>query len=248
MSSALRKALEVLMALSVEGTKEGLSVKQLSERTGFPPSTVHRFLQVFKEFGMVDQDEETKNYRLGPQLLRMGLQVRGLLDLREAALPVLKELTARTGEDSYLTVAQGKTGVFLERVEGSRPVKVIELVGKEMPLHRGAARKVLLSFMDDGFIGEYLKEVEKGEEPPGPEGLWEEIKKIRKRGYAVTRGDYLDYGFGIAAPVRDFSGAVKASIGIIGVREQLTDEELRHLVEEVKEAARKLSRKLGYYG
>lgn len=84
----------------------------------------------------------TKNYRLG-------LQVKGIPDLRKAALPVLKELTARTGEDSYLTVARGRMGVFLERVEGPHPVKVIELVGKEMPLPGGAARKAMLSFMKD---------------------------------------------------------------------------------------------------
>lgn len=247
MSSALHKALEVLLVISEEGAKDGLSIKQLAELTGFPPSTVHRFLQVFKEFGIVEQDPETKNYRLGPQLLRMGLQVRGLLDLREAALPVLKELTARTGEDSYLTVVQGKMGVFLERVEGPHPVKVIELVGKEMPLHRGAARKVLLSFMDDDFIQAYLREIKETQGAPNPADLLEEIKKIREKGYAVSRGDYLNYGIGIAAPVRDFSGTVKASIGIIGIKERLTDEQLNWLIQEVKEAARKLSRKMGYF-
>ncbi|MEW6276352.1 MAG: IclR family transcriptional regulator [Bacillota bacterium] len=249
MSNTLRKGLEILLVISEEGSENGLSIKQVAGRTGFPPSTTHRLLQTFKEFGVVEQDPGTKNYRLGPQLLKMGLQVRGMLNLRKTALPVLKELTARTGEDSYLTVAQGRMGVFLERVEGPHPVKVIELVGKEMPLHSGAARKALLSFMDEEFIRAYLLEMAAQEEfkNVSPRMLFEEIKRIREQGYAVSYGDYLDYGIGIAAPVRDFSGAVKASLGIIGLKSRFPGDRLPVLIREVKSAADRLSQKMGYF-
>jgi DNA-binding IclR family transcriptional regulator len=246
MSNTLRKGLIVLQAISEKGSENGLSIRELFHLTGFPPSTIHRFLQTFKEFGIVEQDPETKNYRLGPQLLKMGLQVRGMLDLRKAALPVLKELTLCTGEDSYLTVVQGKMGVFLERFEGPYPVKVMELVGKEVPLHRGAARKALLAFMDDDFIQLYIKEMTEDQESLNPEMLLEEIKKIREQGYAITYGDYLDHGVGIAAPVYDFSGSVRASIGIIGIESRFPEDRLPVLIREVKRAAETLSRKLGY--
>jgi DNA-binding IclR family transcriptional regulator len=249
MSSTLRKGLEILFTISGEGTEDGLSISRLTALTGFPPSTVHRLLQTFREYGVVEQVPETKNYRLGPQLLKMGLQVRGMLDLRRAALPVMRELTARTGEDSYLTVAQGKMGVFLERVEGPHPVKVIELVGREMPLHTGAARKALLSFMDGRFIRAYLDELASREEPGtfDPEKLRKEIAKIRKQGYAVSYGDYLEYGVGIAAPVHDFSGSVRASVGVIGMKSSLNGERLPFLISEVRRAAAELSRKMGYF-
>lgn len=248
MSNTLRKGLVVLLAISEDSSANGLSIKQLAEKTGFPPSTIHRFLRTFMEFKVVDQDPDTKNYRLGPQLLKMGLHVRGILDLHRVAMPVLKELTGRTGEDSYLTVVQGKTGVFLERVEGPSPVKVIELVGKEVPLHRGAARKALLAFMDDDFISAYLKEMagQPDLRQAYPEKFREELREIRKQGYAVTYGDYLDHATGIAAPVRDFSGCVQASIGIIGVKNHFTGDRLPVLVGEVKRAADNLSQKLGF--
>ncbi|HHW43514.1 MAG TPA: IclR family transcriptional regulator [Desulfotomaculum sp.] len=248
MSNTLRKALEVLLTISERECSDGFSLSELVSATGFPPSTIHRFLQTFKEFGMVEQDRDTRNYRLGPQLLRMGLRVRGMLDLRKLAMPLLQELTSRTGEDSYLTIVQGKMGVFLERVEGPHPVKVIELVGREMPLHRGAARKVLLSHMDDDFIRLYLAEMINNEEYKdlNPGELLSEIEKIREQGYAVSHGDYLEYGTGIAAPVRDFSGSVRASIGIISTRDCCT-EKLLTLIREVKDCALTLSRKMGYF-
>ncbi|MGQ9826215.1 MAG: IclR family transcriptional regulator [Desulfotomaculales bacterium] len=248
MSSTLRKGLEILLAISEEGTENGLSISRLTGLTGFPPSTVHRLLQTFREYEVVEQVPETKNYRLGPKLLKMGLQVRGMLDLRRAALPVMRELTARTGEDSYLTVAQGKMGIFLERVEGPHPVKVIELVGKEMPLHTGAARKALLSFMDGRFLRSYLADLALKQGPGSfdPEKLREEIRKIRKQGYAVSYGDYLEYGVGVAAPVRDFSGAVRASVGVIGLKSRLNGERLPFLIKAVKQAAADLSRRMGY--
>ncbi|MCL5935188.1 MAG: IclR family transcriptional regulator [Firmicutes bacterium] len=198
---------------------------------------------------MLEQDPVTQNYCLGPQLLLMGLQVRGWLDINKVALPVLQHLTKITEEDSYLTVAQGESGIFLDRVEGPYPVKVIETFGSKVPLHCGAARKVLLSFKDDDFIKNYLNQsLFKYTENTitDPDRLFREIEEIRKHGYALSCCEYLEHASGVAAPVRDFTGTVRASIGIIGLSDRFSEEKIPKLIESIKQAAGRLSKKLGY--
>ena len=51
---------------------------------------------------------------------------------------------------------------------------------------------------------------------------------------------------GVAAPVRDFGGEVKASLGIIGPPERFGPTELEHYTRVIKEKADALSRDLGY--
>lgn len=249
MSNSLRKGLSLLQIISENAGSTGLPIRELARISGFPPSTVHRLLQTFREFDVLEQDPSTQNYRLGPQLLIMGLQVRGWLDINKVALPVLQNLTEITEEDSYLTVAKGESGIFLERVEGPYPVKVIETFGSMVPLHCGAARKVLLSFMDDDFINNYLKQnLSKYTENTitDPDRLFKEIEVIRKHGYALSCREYLEHASGVAAPVRDFTGTVRASVGIIGLYARFSEERMPKLIESVKQAAGRLSKKLGY--
>lgn len=250
MGSSLRKSLNLLIILSDYAKPEGLSIKELSNLSQMPPSTVHRFLQVFKEFDLVAQDLVSKNYMLGSKLLKLGMQVRGSVDLRKVAIPILEKLAKSTGEDSYLTILSGNNGVFIEKVEGSHSAKIIENFGTEVPLHCGANRLALLSFQDDKFIENFLSSELKSytdQTITDPEKLKVEIRKIREQGYAISYGGYVKYGCGIAAPVRDAYGQVISSLGIIGFENRFSVGKIAKMTKEVKKAARKLSNKLGYF-
>ena len=249
MSNSLRKALNLLFIVSDNAGSEGLAIKELAHLSGLTPSTVHRFLQVFKEYDLIEQNESTQNYGLGSQLLFLGLKVKGMLDIRKVALPVLKELSNETKEDSCLAVAKGDQGVHIERVEGPYPTKAIETYGTQIPLHCGAARRVLLSFKDDEWIKGYIQRGLKSYTENTiiePEKLLNEIEKIRKEGYAVSRSEYIEYACGVFAPVRDYTGEVLASIGIICLNMRFTPDRVQELIGKTKTASKKLSKKLGY--
>ncbi len=249
MSNSLRKALSILLIISEKAGRNGLPIRDLARLSKLPPSTVHRLLQTFKEFDILDQDPATQNYRLGPQLLVMGMQARGWMDLRNTAMPVLQDLTEQTREDSYLTVDQGNLGIFIERVEGPYPIKVLETFGSQVPLHCGASRKAILAFKDDDWIRRYIdRGLVKFTENTitRPDVLLREIETIRRDGYAVSFCEYLEHAVGVAAPVRDYTGSVIASIGVIVLAMRFSEERKPELVNQVKAAAGRLSRKMGY--
>jgi DNA-binding IclR family transcriptional regulator len=71
--------------------EEAVSLKEISEKTGLHPSTTHRILNDLAVGRFVDRPE-AGSYRLGMRLLELGNLVKGRLNVRDAALPPMREL------------------------------------------------------------------------------------------------------------------------------------------------------------
>lgn len=247
MVKSVIRALELLMLLGNADKK--CTLAELSQESGLPPSTVHRLLLTLKEYGFVRQDELSYLYYLGPAVVTLGIKANNFISLRKSAMPIMLKLANTTGEDSYLAISDVDKGVFLERVAGPHPLKIIDPFGTQVPLHCGAMRKVLLAFKDENFISSYIDDkLKKFTEYTisEPKLLLEELEKIKKEDAAISRGEYIKDSIGIAAPVRDKFGSVIASLGIIGPITRFSEDKSEELVKEVKQYAHKLSVNLGY--
>ena len=71
--------------------QDAVSLGELSEKTGLHPSTAHRILNDLVMGRYVDRPE-AGSYRLGMRLLELGNLVKGRLSVRDAALPLMREL------------------------------------------------------------------------------------------------------------------------------------------------------------
>src|SRR5262245_35857661 len=107
----LGKGLQVLIA--VGSHPEGISLSRLAEEVGFPVSTTHRLLQAMVPAGFVQVDEERRTYELGLTVFRLSHQVARVRTLSELALPVLRQITEASGEQTLLAVRQGSDLVYL---------------------------------------------------------------------------------------------------------------------------------------
>lgn len=67
-------------------------------------------------------------------------------------------------------------------------------------------------------------------------------------GYAVDNGEHEEGVRCVAAPVRNQTGQVVASLSVSGPATRITTEAIPRLAERVKEVAAKLSAQLGYRG
>lgn len=226
------------------------SIAELAEAIDLPPSTVHRILQTFCEKKYVIRDERSHTYRLGPALIPLGKAAARGIRLQDAAHPILTALSAATQEDSYLIIPVGNKGLVIEKVDGPNHLKVVEEFGYEMYLHCGAIRKVLLAYQSPSFIEQYLKNViihDHAFPQTRPADLRKELDSIRRSGYAITYGDYVNDAAGIGAPVFNSSGELAGSIGIIAPTIRIDSEEALHLqLEHVLRFAKELSADLGY--
>ena len=116
--------------------------------------TAHRILGALTGRRYLARDEQTRRFRLGPAALELVGRARVVLDLRQAALPVLRRLARETDETALLTVPNSERArsVCLERVESSQPLRLSVEPGRRLPLHAGASQKALLAFLAEEEI------------------------------------------------------------------------------------------------
>ena len=76
-AQSVERALAVLRCLDAAG--DDLGVSELAARAGLTVSTTHRLLQALRTDGIVDQDERTHRYHLGPGLVALGRRAEAIL-------------------------------------------------------------------------------------------------------------------------------------------------------------------------
>lgn len=226
-----------------------LSVARLAADLGEPRSSIYRLLAALQRLEFVEPGSTRGAYRLGVKLLSLGSAVQARFDERAAALPEMEALHRQTGETIFLCVRHGFQAVCIERIEGERVQSLALRLGGSLPLHVGAAPRVLLAFEPDELWQEYVG----GWEPErltaktlvSRRALFAALEEIRELGYAISDEDVTAGIAAIGAPVRDYSGRVCAALSISGTRPLILGN-VRDVTEKTVAAADAASRSLGY--
>lgn len=223
------------------------SLTELSRRLGFNKTVTFRLVATLAQEGYLEQDPHTKRYRLGPQLLVLGLTAARRSDIRQAARPVLERLADETGESSYLTVVRGRHSVCLDKVNGPQEIQLMMQVGGVYALHKGASNKVLLAYLDPADYERYLRENASrlAEEGVDRKRLEADLEAIRNRGYAYTTGEVTPQAFAVACPVFDGEARLAGAVSVAGPSYRLQKGRLAGLITKAREAAIEVTRRLG---
>jgi len=221
------------------------TLTDLSERLSVPKSTLHRFLRSLDAHGILRQDDETKQWRLGYRLSVWGSLAQRSTALHDVARPVMRDLTAQTGETSLLTIYHGGEVVCVEKIESSHSVRLALDVGTRRSPHAGASSKVLMAFLspeetelilrDRGLPKLCVNTITDEHE------LEAELAMIRELGYAQSVEETDLGAWGVATPIRDWDGEVIAAIGVAGPTSRFGEELARDYVMRCEEAARRVS-------
>ena len=95
-SLSVSRALRILSSFSREHPEWGLS--ELSRMMDLSKGSVSRFLQALEMHGYVDRDPQTRLYRPGPEVARVGSLYHSAGRLRQFAMPIMRDLVQRVGE------------------------------------------------------------------------------------------------------------------------------------------------------
>jgi DNA-binding IclR family transcriptional regulator len=243
----MMKLLDVLA-----GHPEPLGLKQVAQYTGLHPSTAHRILSAMAADRLVDRIEPG-SYRLGMRLLELGNLVKSRINVREMALPVMRELHAQTGETVNLSVRHDDEIVYVERTSSGRSaMRVVHVIGARAPLHITAAGKLFL--LEEGFarLREYAKRTGLAAHTRNTltslPALERELERIQRQGWA-TDAEEAEIGVRcVAAAVRDDAGHLIAALSISSPADRMKStwgplvkesaERIGHAIGHRKDAAR----------
>lgn len=243
---AVMAALEILDCFQ---DKAELSLKQLVELSGLTRNRVLRLTGTLQAKGYLVREPNTALFSLGPRFLVLGKALERRVDLVTLARPILQQLAQDTGESATLYVRNGLERVVLAREEGIYDIRHTVLEGQRMPLHAGAAGKVLLAFGPDEvverlFAQETLPRLTPNTVTDGDK-LKKQIVQIRTQGYAVSTAERDSDAASLAAPVFNADNLLTAAMSIAGPLSRLTKQAMKKHRPKVVEAAQRLSTLLG---
>lgn len=113
-----------------------LNLTTAASRAGLTPTTALRHLRALEALGYVRRGADG-DYAAGPAVVRLAARARDegpVARLVAAAQPVLDELTATTGESSYLAVVDGDQALYVATAESNQTIRHVGWVGRTVPL------------------------------------------------------------------------------------------------------------------
>lgn len=235
-----QRTLETLL-LFLENDK--LTLSDISNKLGISKTAAYRILSTLSEMSFLLKDD-SKRYMLGPVLLKLSKKVDH--NIRSVALPIMKQLSADTGESVYLSVSYSLWHYFfIEGVESYHPIKWSVTIGQPETSLGGAAGKIHLAFRDVKDLGEKLKGVTfiayTDNTIIDDKKLLTEVEKIRRERFSVSYGERYEGVVGISCPVRDYltDGEV-AALSIFLPEFRFKPEQLPDFLKKLNEASKKI--------
>lgn len=226
-----------------------VSLTEIAEKLGVHRSSASRLAATLAAAGYLQSAGEKGKYRLAGKLAALGALATDDTELRQAALPCLRELVERCGETGHLAILDGAEAVTVEVVDGWHTVRMHSWVGKRSPAHCSSMGKSLLA----GVTGDYLAAIYpeprlEGRTPASitdRADLERQLAEVRARGYAEDLEE-LEAGLCcVAAPVFGRSGDVVAGISVSGPVSRINETTIPELARDVRQAAWDISRRLG---
>jgi DNA-binding IclR family transcriptional regulator len=244
---SLERGLRILEVIASNGGLTSLAAT--ARRTGLHRSTAHHLLQTLVAFGYLRQDMTTRGYELTAKLYKLTGRTWTPEQLGAIAHPVVTELARMIEEGTSLAAHRDGIVRIVAKCDPAGPVRVVQDVGAERPIHATAVGKAIAAFLPEAELAGMLKRLRL--EPYTRRtivtraGLDEELRRIRTMGFAIDDEEHVEGIRCIAVPVHAYTGQVVASLCAVGPKSRMTRQRLRALRAPLMAQARALSEQLG---
>ena len=247
-SNAVERALSIFELIAE--SQNGLSNSDLSRRLNIPKSSASYILRVLEKRHYLQRDERGK-YRLGLKLVSLTRGALTHLDIREIAKPILEQFLQKSRlAEAHLAVLDNGRAVYVEKVESQSFVKMDIWVGHRLPIHTTAIGKALVAYLPESETLQILSlrgmEKKTRKSINNPQKYLRELEKVRQYGFAIDDEENAEGVRCVASPIFDANGKVTAALGTSTIIMQLNETQLPKVVEMIKDAAAKVSQRLGY--
>ncbi|MCX8997269.1 IclR family transcriptional regulator [Rhizobiaceae bacterium BDR2-2] len=207
----------ILLDLVADGRVEGVTLKELTARSGLNTATCHRILNTLVGHKLLARDDRKRCYRLGARMTIYGARAArgpGIVSRCEIALTRLRR---RTGDTVHLMARFNHDSVCLDRRDGECVVPTLTgSIGGSVPLGAGPGSISMLAFLDEDeqdFIIRANLERYAPYRSLTPDKVRRLLADTRERGYAVDVGELIPGIAGVAMPIITDGEKPGASLG-----------------------------------
>lgn len=230
METTLAKGLQVLEA--VARAERPCGVSEIARATGLTRSNAHRLLRSLSDLRYLRHDVENGHYSVAAPLLELGFLAARSLDAHAVAHPIMVELAKQTGENIVMSILDDGDVLSVDRVESSAPIRSYIRIGQRTPSHCTSPGKALLAHADESQVMAAAAKLVRftNRTIVTVTDLEAELARVRRAGHAVSRGEWREGVNGIAAPVRNRAGQVRAALSVSGPAERFKPARIKMLL------------------
>lgn len=225
-----------MLRLLASHAKSGAGLGELVAASGLAKPTCRRILLALKDAGLVEQDEASRRYFLGPELYALGSVAGQRYGLHRHALDCVVRLAQRTGDAAFLQVRSGDFVVCLHREDGAFPIRSHVLAaGDRHPLGVGAGSLAILASLDDMEVDAAIAKTASTLVAKYPalteRTLHKLVRETRQKGYSMNRGLLFPGSWGMGMIVRGAPGQVEACLSLAAVKSRMQPDREPQLAE-----------------
>lgn len=242
---SIDRACDILFFLA--GQKEQ-SLSQIATGVDLPKSTAFRILRTLEVKRLVTLDPVSMTYSLGLGFFRIATTTISQMDIRNVAIPYMRDISAKLGANVNLSIAQEDYRIIIERIESKGPYRLYRYmpIGTRLPLYVGAGGKVILANMPQTDIDRVINtqiNVNSESASTNISKLNQELESIRQRGYASSWDELGVGALSIAVPLMcggiNINGSLNVSFPVDSYHNEKNDEAVAMLLQ--------VSNEISYY-
>lgn len=215
--SVLARATAIFEVLAESA--EPVSIREVADRLDLATSTVHRLLGELVRIGWVER-APLRRYRISMQFYKLSAAAARNMPGVTVSRQFLLNIVRQVDETCFFAMAMREElkMMIVERVDPTQPLQYRFQMHQTRSLIWGAPARAILSGMSEEEIRRAVATAPaslKGKRPPTYAQMQTEIAAIRARGYAITRGEILDWGVSIASPVFGADQTVVGALALV---------------------------------
>ncbi len=238
-AESARRVLQLMLCFNRQN--HTYTARQLAEEVGIPLPSVHRYVALLRETGVLI-DRGSGKYSLSPRMIPLAQAARSAESLVDFADPIMRKLSSDTGETVILVRMINDMATCIHRIESPRRLRISYEPGQLVPLLGGASSRILLGSMSPqarkAHLSHYLYLADGDLRRLGR--IEQDIQQAAKNGWATSSSE-VDEDVWAAAGAVKHGREVVASLSVPTPLSRVTPEIQKRLISQVTVAAAEIS-------
>ena len=245
--STIRKALTLLDL--VAGLDRDIGLADLARLSALDKATARRFLVELEKHGFVEQDDETRRYRLGAAPVRLARIRQARFPFIAVAAPFVRALAAETNETVHLSEFSGGRLATIHVETSAQAHRVIVDMGAALPFHATASGLAFLAHLPPDEIDRALAQPLERFSPHttvDAGALRDLVRETAARGFSINRQGFEIGVISAAAPILAPTGRPIGALAVAAPIARTEPARMAEIGEKTRTAARAIAER--YYG
>ena len=232
------------------GDTEGVGLAAVCQVTGLNKTTAFNLLSSLVTLRFIDQDAQSRLYRLGIRNIELGRMAQHRLHIPELARPILVNLCKKTNETVSLALPDHAYLLVVDSISGSKLLRSTAYVGSRSLYHCTALGKSVLAYRSDKMRHAIYRMCEFPSLTTytitDADTFEAQLRQIRAQGYAIDAEENEIGVTCVGTVVFDGFGDIAAAISVTGPTHRWPADTIAQCAEDVIAAANMISEAMGY--